>query len=86
MKKLMTVLVFAGCVFLIGAVGAYDTSAVTAGEMLSQCAAGGLMIAAGLFGMRALEQLRKKREVRARYDRVRTICEYEAQRRLRRTF
>lgn len=79
MKKLMTMLAFAGFVFLIGAVGAYDTSAATTAEMLGQCAVGGVMIAAGLLGIRAVDVFRRKQRLKERYRRIRTICEYEAE-------
>ena len=84
MKKFMMLIAFVGFIFLVGAAGGYDKEAFTFAETIVKCVLGGAMMAAGVLGLRAVDVLRKRKAVNERYQRIRTICDYEANQ-LRRT-
>ena len=79
MKKVMMFLTFLGFIFLAGAVGAYDQDSFTFGQTAVQCLIGCSLMGAGAFGTRVVKMLHRKKRLRRRYERIRTICDYEAQ-------
>ena len=78
MKKFMIFITFIGFIILIAATGAYDRASFTFTETLMKCLCGCSLMGIGIGGIRGIDMIRKRKEVDRRYQRIRAICDYEA--------